>query len=266
VLGLVLALVVGLTPPHARAQEAPARPPRPSNPAGQTGPASQAAASSQAKQALMVAESLGHLAATLRAYAQLAYQIEPEQAQEQLARSRQDFDASLERLLKQAARQMPKAEIERLQQRWRSVRDATYTRPAPEIGSLMSDIGGDAAGQLRALVPAPKAGAAPQRPQPLERAWQQQNLQWLAKEGLYGCWRPEMARLEETERLKKEFGQWLATQEKPLAPLVWVQYNAQWNLLTTSLPGAGSAGCTEQSMRSLVATVDRLTRMIATLP
>jgi hypothetical protein len=219
----------------------------------------------QSRQSLMVAEGLGHLAATLRAYAQLAYQIEPEQAGEQLVRSRQAFDAMLERLPKQVRRQMSTADVQRLQQRWRSVRDATYTRPAPEIGALMSDIAGDAADQLRSLAPAAKGGA-PRRPQNVERAWQRQNLQWLAKEGLYSCWREGLGRIEEIEQLKADFGHWLAAQEKELPAVTWVQYSAQWNLLTTSLPRAGTAGCTGQSMRSLIGTADRLSRMIAALP
>ena len=55
-------------------------------------------------------------------------------------------------------------------------------------------------------------------------------------------------------------------QEKQLTPVNWVQFNAQWNLLTTSLPREGTRGCTRQSMKSLVETADRLVRMIAAQP
>jgi hypothetical protein len=66
--------------------------------------------------------------------------------------------------------------------------------------------------------------------------------------------------------LRADFGRWLASQEKQLSQVNWVQYNAQWNLLTTSLPRAGTHGCTRQSMTSLAETADRLVRMIAAQP
>ena len=69
-------------------------------------------------------------------------------------------------------------------------------------------------------------------------------------------------RLEET---RADFGRWLLAQENRLPPVHWVQYNAQWNLLITSLPREGS-GCSAQGMQSLVGTTERLVRMIASLP
>ena len=95
-----------------------------------------------------------------------------------------------------------------------------------------------------------------------ERAWQRQNLQWLAKEGVYGCWRRDLGRWARIDLLREQFDGWLAAQEKNLSQVNWVQYHAQWNLLTTSLPRAGAFGCTPQSVRSLVETADRLVRMI----
>jgi hypothetical protein len=218
----------------------------------------------QVRQSMLVADALGQLASTLRAYAQLGHQVEPEQALERLAQARGDFDALLAQLLRRAGKQMPPDESKRLQQRWRSVRDATYTRPSPEIGALMSDIGEDIAVQLRALVAAPAAAAASSAQ--LERAWLRENLQRLAKEGLFGCWKADLARWAQMDRLKADFSRWLAAQEKRLSQVIWVQYNAQWNLLTTSLPRAGATGCTRQAMQSLVGTTDRLAGMIATLP
>ena len=170
----------------------------------------------------------------------------------------------LAQLLRRVGKQMPQADAERLRQRWRSVRDATYTRPSPEIGALMSDIGEDIGAQLRTLLEHPPAGAA-SHPQ-VERAWQRQNLQWLAKEGLFGCWRSDLAQWPQVALLKADFSRWLAGQEKHLSQVIWVQYNAQWNLLTTSLPRAGTGGCTPQAMKSLVGTADRLAGMIAALP
>lgn len=216
----------------------------------------------QSRQALLVAEGLGHLGATLRAYAQLGHQVEPAAGAGLLAQARGDFDAILARLLRRGNRQLTAAEIERLQQRWRSVRDATHTRPSPEIGSLMADIGEDIAGQLRGLLPAPAAARGVR----FERAWQRQGLQWLAMQGLFGCWRDDLGRWAQMEQLRSDFSRWLAAQEKSLSQVTWVQYNSQWNLLTTSLPRAGSHGCTRQSMHSLVETTDRLVGMIASLP
>ena len=107
-----------------------------------------------------MADALGHLAAVLRAYGQLGQQVNEAEAAGLLAQARGDFDAILQRLLRRGTKQLPQAEAERLSQRWRSVRDATYTRPSPEIGALMSDIGEDIAAQLRALLPAPPAAGA----------------------------------------------------------------------------------------------------------
>jgi hypothetical protein len=211
------------------------------------------------RQALLVADSIGQLALALRAYAQLGQQVEPAQAAERLVQGRTEFDASLALLLRRIGRQLPAADTQRLQQRWRSVRDATYTRPSPEIGALMVDIGEDIAGQLRALVQPP-----PQAHPLFERTWQRKNLQQLAKEGLFGCWRADLASWTQMDTLRAEFGRWLAGQESRLAPVAWVQYNAQWNLLTTSLPREG-VGCTRQAMQSLVGTTERLIQMIATL-
>ena len=61
---------------------------------------------------------------------------------------------------------------------------------------------------------------------------------------------------------KSQAAQRGAGQEKRLAQVTWVQYNAQWNLLTTSLPREG-VGCTQQAMQSLVGTTERLAQMIA---
>jgi hypothetical protein len=217
-----------------------------------------------AREAIAVADGLGQLGVVLRAYGQLGLQVKEAEAAELLAQARADLDAGLQRLLRRGAKRLPAAEGERLGQRWRSVRDATYTRPSPEIGALMSDIGEDIAVQLRALVPDPPSGATSRAL--FERAWQRQNLQWLAKEGIFGCWRGDLVRWSQLDQLKADFGRWLAGQEKQLSPVNWVQYNSQWNLLTTSLPRPGSHGCTRQSMASLAATADRLVRMIATQP
>ena len=113
------------------------------------------------------------------------------------------------------------------------------------------------------LSPAPAGGVGGA---PFERAWQRQNLHWLAKEGVFGCWRGDLGRWGRIDLLKADFGRWLAEQEKTLSGVNWVQYNAQWNLLTTSLPRAGAFGCTPQSVRSLVETADRLVRMIGAQP
>ena len=216
------------------------------------------------REAVAVAEGLGHLGATLRAYGQIGQQVEEAAAAELLAQARGAFDTMLARLLRRGTRVLAAADAERLKQRWRSVRDATYTRPAPEIGALMSDIGEDIAAQLRALVAEPPSGATSRLL--FERAWQRQNLQWLAKEGIFGCWGDALGRWAQMDRLKADFSRWLATQEKQLTPVNWVQFNAQWNLLTTSLPREGTRGCTRQSMKSLVETADRLVRMIAAQP
>ena len=218
----------------------------------------------RAREVLALAEGLGHLGATLRAYGQLGQQVNEAEAAELLAQARAEFDAILQRLLRRGNRLLAAAESERLSQRWRSIRDATYTRPAPEIGALMSDIGEDVADQLRALLSATAAGGA--GGPPFERAWQRQNLHWLAKEGVFGCWRGDLGRWNRIDLLRAEFGRWLAEQEKKLSAVNWVQYNAQWNLLTTSLPRAGSHGCTRQSMKSLVETADRLAGMIVAQP
>jgi hypothetical protein len=209
-----------------------------------------------------VAEALGHLASTLRAYAQVGHQVQADLAGVQMAQARSDLDLLLPQVLRRLKPQLPAAERTRLEQRWRSIRDATYTRPSPEIGALMSDIGEDLAMQLRTLVAVPGPGHAAD-PQ-LAHAWQRQNLQWLAKEGLYGCWRPELALWPRVELVKADFGQWLDAQEARLSQVAWVQYNSQWNLLTTSLPRAGSTSCTHQAMQSLVSTTDRLATMVAT--
>ena len=228
---------------------------------------------------MLVADSLGQLALTLSAYAELGQQVQSAQAQERLAQGRTDFDGSLVQLLRRIGKQLPATDTERLQQRWRAVRDATFTRPSLEIGALMNDIGEDMAAQLRTLVAARPSGvprppgalqpgaatlSQPQASQPLERAWQRQKLQQLAKEGLYGCWRTDLANWQQMELLRTEFSRWLGGQEKRLSQVLWVQYNAQWNLLTTSLPREG-AGCTRQAMQSLVSTTDRLAQMIASL-
>ena len=211
----------------------------------------------QVRQAILVADALGQLALTLRAYAQFGQQIQPTQAGERLTQGRSEFDVLLVQLLRRTGKQLPEADSHRLRQRWRSIRDATYTRPSAEIGALMSDIGEDIAAQLRVLAePVPKSHPL------LERAWQRQNLQQLAKEGLFGCWRADLARQSQIEFLRGEFSRWLAAQERRLAQVTWVQYNAQWNLLTTSLPREG-AGCTAQAMMSLVSTTERLAQMIA---
>lgn len=211
------------------------------------------------RQAVLLADSLGHLALTLRAYAQLGQQVEPIQAGERLIQGRTEFDGLLAQLLRRVGKQLPKADGQRLQQRWRSIRDATYTRPSPEIGALMSDIGEDVADQLRALVE-----VEPESHPMLDRAWQRKNLQQLAKEGLFGCWRADLAQWPRMDSLREDFNRWLAGQEKRLTQLIWVQYNAQWNLLTTSLPREG-VGCSPQAMQSLVGTTERLTQMIASL-
>jgi hypothetical protein len=238
----------------------------------------------RAREALALADGLGHLGATLRAYGQLGQQVNEVEAAALLARARDDFDATLQRLLRRGSKRLPAAEGERLSQRWRSVRDATFTRPSPEIGALMGDIGDDIAGQLQSLLPLPAGGAAPGNASgavprhasatasgsaggaQFERAWQRQNLQWLAKEGVFGCWRPDFGRWARIDSLREQFDRWLAAQEKHLPQVNWVQYNAQWNLLTTSLPRAGAHGCTQQSLRSLVETADRLVGMITAQP
>ena len=219
------------------------------------GPAT--AQDAQARQAILVVDSLGQLALTLRAYAQLGQQVQPAQAGERLIQGRTDFDGLLAQLLRRVGRQLSEADTQRLRQRWRSIRDATFTRPSPEIGALMSDIGEDIAAQLRLLVQPP-----PTSHPLLERAWQRQNLQQLAKEGLFGCWRADLARWPQMDSLRGDFSRWLAAQEQRLAQVTWVQYNAQWNLLTTSLPRDG-VGCTQQAMLSLVSTAERLAQMIA---
>lgn len=226
----------------------------------------------RAREALVLTEGLGQLGATLRAYGQLGQQVNEAEAAALLARTREEFDATLQRLLRRGGKRLAAAESERLIQRWRSVRDATYTRPSPEIGSLMVDIGEDIADQLRALLPASEAGAGAASSgrgvggAQFERAWQRQNLQWLAKEGVFGCWRRDLGRWARIDLLKEQFDRWLAAQEKSLSHVSWVQYHAQWNLLTTSLPRAGAFGCTPQSVGSLVQTADRLMGMIGAQP
>lgn len=222
-------------------------------------PGKAGAQDAQVRQAMLVAESLGQLSLTLRAYSQLGQQVHSSQASERLIQGRTEFDGLLAQLLRRIGRQLPATDTRRLQQRWRSIRDATFTRPSPEIGALMSDIGEDIAGQLRVLVePLPAAHPL------LERAWQRQNLQQLAKEGLFGCWRADLARWPQMDSLRADFGRWLAAQETRLTQVTWVQYNAQWNLLTTSLPREG-VGCTQQAMQSLVGTTERLVQMVASL-
>ncbi len=225
---------------------------------------------SQLRQATLVADGLGQLALALRAYAQLGLQVEAEQAREHLVQSRTALDAQLAQIMRRAGRQLPEAESRRLKQRWRSIRDATFTRPSPEIGALMSDIGEDIAVQLRGLAPmlppdAPPEAQAGWLQQQLERAWQRQNLQQLAREGLFGCWRSDLVQWPRLQETRADFGRWLSAQESRLPPVHWVQYNVQWNLLVTSLPREG-AGCSAQGMQSLVGTTERLVRMIASLP
>lgn len=220
------------------------------------------------REALVLADGLGQLGATLRAYGQLGQQVNEAEAVALLAQARDGFDATLQRLLRRGGKRLPAAESERLSQRWRSVRDATYTRPSPEIGALMVDIGDDIADQLRSLLPVSAAGAGGRGVggTQFERAWQRQNLQWLAKEGVFGCWRRDLGRWARIDLLKEQFDRWLAAQEKSLSHVAWVQYHAQWNLLTTSLPRDGAFGCTPQSVRSLVETADRLMGMIGAQP
>lgn len=224
----------------------------------------------QLRQSTLVAEGLGQLALALRAYAQLGLQVEPEQAREHLVQVRAALDAQLAQIVRRAGRQLPEAEARRLRQRWRSVRDATYTRPSTEIVALMSDIGEDITAQLRGLAPLLPPDPPPQAQaswlqQQLDRAWQRQNLQQLAREGLFGCWRSDLIQWPRLAETRADFGRWLSAQEGRLPPVHWVQYNAQWNLLVTSLPREG-AGCTPQGMQSLVGTTERLVKMIAALP
>jgi len=220
-------------------------------------PTTAAAQDARMRQAMLLADSLGQLSLTLRAYAQVGLEVEPAEAGERLRQGREEFDALLARLLRRGGKGLPAADGKRLQQRWRSIRDATFTRPSPEIGALMSDIGDDIALQLHALT-----GIPPQSDPLLDRRWQLQNLQQLAKEGLFGCWRRDLARPDRIAAISADFNRWLAAQEQRLAKLAWVQYNAQWNLLTTSLPRQ-NAGCSPQALRSLVGTTERLTQMIA---
>jgi hypothetical protein len=240
--------------------------------AGLVLPPPAAAQDRRTREALVLAEGLGHLGVALRAYGQLGQQVNEAEAAAQLARARDEFDAVLQQLLRRGSKRLPAADGERLSQRWRSVRDATYTRPSPEIGALMIDIGEDIAAQLLALLPAAEGGTpavslggGTGRTR-FERAWQRQNLQWLAKEGVFGCWRRDLGRWSRIDVLRAQFDEWLARQEKNLSPVNWVQYQAQWNLLTTSLPRAGAFGCTPQSIKSLVETADRLVGMIGAQP
>lgn len=226
-------------------------------------PGRAAAQDAQARQAILVTDSVGHLALTLRAYAQLGLQVEPALAGERLIQGRTAFDESLPQLLRRAGKQLTEADSQRLRQRWRSIRDATFTRPSTEIGALMSDIGDDLVAQLNRLVEPRSLAMPPAKVHPLqERARQRQTLQLLAKEGLFGCWRADLMRAPQMESLRADFSRWLAAQEQNLAPLTWVQYSAQWTLLTTSLPREGG-GCTPQAMLSLVNTTERLAQMVA---
>ena len=101
-------------------------------------PSPAAAQDRQAREALVLAEGLGHLGAALRAYGQLGQQVNESEAAALLARAREEFDTVMQQLLRRGGKRLAAGDGERLSQRWRSVRDATYTRPSPVSGALMA--------------------------------------------------------------------------------------------------------------------------------
>ncbi|MGE0800276.1 MAG: hypothetical protein AB7G13_17425 [Lautropia sp.] len=207
-----------------------------------------------------VADTLGQLALLLRLYAQSATGLDPADSATEGERLRGETDRAIAQLRQQAARTLGPAGSRQLGDRWGSIRDALQTRPSPEIARLMDQIADGLALQLRGLAGPPPAAGSGADPA-LERAWQRSGLQQLARAGVFGCWHASLARPDLIAARQRDFDDWLRRQQSSLGAVIWVQYNAQWNLLKSALPRPG-AGCMQAASRTIVDATDRLTVLL----
>jgi len=190
----------------------------------------------------------------VRAYAQLGTDVRAAAAAAAVPDALRTGDRLLAALAAGAQRRVPAARSREIGMRWRALRDAVATRPAPEIARLMDDV----SRQLAALA-ADSAAALP----PASRATRRRTLlHRMAGAHLLACWGALPPAPGALLAMRAKFGHLLAEGADPGADdLDAATLASQWGLLAEGLDGHGPP-CDPAAATRVASTADRLAQLL----
>jgi hypothetical protein len=195
----------------------------------------------------------------VRAYAQAGLEVRPAAAQATLGEALRAGDRRASTLAAGAGRRIGAARQRDLAIRWRALREAAATRPAPSIAGLMDEV----AGQLAAI-----ADATPGLPPPARAVRQRVLLERMVGAHLLACWGAVPPAAARMLALRAEFGRLLDDAlDAPGAggALDVATVRSQWGLLAVGLD-AGGTPCAAAALAQLVGTGERLATLLDAPP
>jgi hypothetical protein len=190
----------------------------------------------------------------VRAYAQLGTEVRAASAATAVTDALRAGDRALATLGSTAQRRVAPARVRELELRWRALRDAVGTRPAPPIARLMDDV----ARQLAALAADSAAGLPP-----ASRSTRQRTLlHRMAGAHLLACWGALPPAPAALLAMRAEFGHLLADgADAGAGELDAATLASQWGLLADGLDGHGPP-CDAAASARVASTADRLAQLL----
>ena len=195
----------------------------------------------------------------VRGYAQLGLDVRAGAAQSALAEALRTGDRRIAVLAAGGGRRITAARQRELAIRWRALREAAATRPAPPIAALMADVAGQLAGVAESTAGLPAPARAVRQRILLER---------MVGAHLLGCWGAGAVPTARRLAWRVEFGRLLDDAlEAPAAgrELDAATARSQWGLLALGLDATGSP-CDGSALAQLVGTGERLAGLLDAPP
>jgi hypothetical protein len=195
----------------------------------------------------------------VRGYAQLGLDVRPAAAQSAQVEALRAGDRRVAALAAGGGRRISAARQRELAIRWRALREAAATRPAPPIAALMADVAGQLAGVAESTAGLPAPARAVRQRILLER---------MVGSHLLGCWGAGAVPTARRLAWRVEFGRLLdEALEAPAAgrELDAATARSQWGLLALGLDATGSP-CDGAALAQLVGTGERLATLLDAPP
>ena len=169
---------------------------------------------------------------------------------------RRQGDGLMQRIKRELFTRIERDDMAQLEARWRTVADATRTRPTLDIARLMLPMAQEVAAPLGALLPPVDIKAAGGSE---GRARRRLLMSQLLLDGVSACWSHDLTHWEQMDERRVMLEKWLnAVAQQGTGG---VRLLAQWNLFASALP-LRNAHCLPGAAHTLQSVGERLYKLL----
>lgn len=169
---------------------------------------------------------------------------------------RRQSDTLMQRIKRELFTRIERDDMARLEARWRTVADATRTRPTLDIARLMLPMAQEVAAPLGALLPPVDIRTAGGTE---GRAHRRLLMSQLLLDGVSACWSQDLTHWEQMDARRVMLEKWLnAVAQQGTGG---VRLLAQWNLFASALP-LRNAPCLPGAAHTLQSVGERLYKLL----